>query len=167
MHWRRKWQPTPVFLPGESQGRGSLVGCRLWVAQSWTRLKWLSNYCSHYWCSNTLSGELSLSLAVFSRVFQVLSFETNFSASWFCLIFSVSMTSDETFTYCRLEEVSLCRWPYAVCVDLAWVALCSLCVPRGFAGRMGSEVRGSRVFPHSVLAVIISVEGGHGFLNCL
>ena len=30
MHWRMKWQPTPVFLPGESQGRGSLVGCRLW-----------------------------------------------------------------------------------------------------------------------------------------
>ena len=30
MHWRRKWQPTPVFLPGESQGRGSLVGCRPW-----------------------------------------------------------------------------------------------------------------------------------------
>ena len=30
MHWRRNWQPTPVFLPGESQGQGSLVGCRLW-----------------------------------------------------------------------------------------------------------------------------------------
>ena len=30
MHWRRIWQPTPVFLPGESQGRGILVGCRLW-----------------------------------------------------------------------------------------------------------------------------------------
>ena len=30
MHWRRKWQPTPVFLPGESQGQWSLVGCRLW-----------------------------------------------------------------------------------------------------------------------------------------
>ena len=30
MHWRRKWQPTHVFLPGESQGQGSLVGCRLW-----------------------------------------------------------------------------------------------------------------------------------------
>ena len=29
MHWRRKWQPTPVFLPGESPGWGSLVGCRL------------------------------------------------------------------------------------------------------------------------------------------
>src|SRR5574337_1914386 len=30
MHWRRKWQPTPVFLPGESQGWRSLVGCSLW-----------------------------------------------------------------------------------------------------------------------------------------
>ena len=30
MYWRRKWKPTPVFLPGESQGRGSLVGCHLW-----------------------------------------------------------------------------------------------------------------------------------------
>ena len=29
-HWRRKWQSTPVFLPGESQGEGSLVGCHLW-----------------------------------------------------------------------------------------------------------------------------------------
>ena len=45
MDWRRKWQPTPVFLPGESQG----WDCRLWwaaiyrVAQSRTRLKWLSS----------------------------------------------------------------------------------------------------------------------------
>ena len=38
MHWRRKWQPAPVFLPGESQGRESLVGCRLW-GRSRTRLK--------------------------------------------------------------------------------------------------------------------------------
>ena len=30
MHWRRKWQPTPVLLPGESQGRESLAGCHLW-----------------------------------------------------------------------------------------------------------------------------------------
>ena len=41
MHWRRKWQPTPVFLPGESQGWG-------WAAvygfsQSQTRLKRLSS----------------------------------------------------------------------------------------------------------------------------
>ena len=30
MYWRRKWQPTPVFLPGESQAWRSLVGCCLW-----------------------------------------------------------------------------------------------------------------------------------------
>ena len=41
MHWRRKWQPTPEFLPGESQGRGSLVGCR------WPRLKPLSSSSSY------------------------------------------------------------------------------------------------------------------------
>ena len=28
-YWRRKWQPTPVSFPGESQGQGSLVGCHL------------------------------------------------------------------------------------------------------------------------------------------
>ena len=43
MHWRKKWQPTPVFLPGESQGRRSLVGCRLWGHTDRTRLKRLSN----------------------------------------------------------------------------------------------------------------------------
>ena len=39
--WRRKWQPTPVFLLGESQGRGSLVGCHLWgyrVRHDWSDL---------------------------------------------------------------------------------------------------------------------------------
>jgi len=29
-HWRRKWQPTPVFLPGESHGQRSLAGCSPW-----------------------------------------------------------------------------------------------------------------------------------------
>ena len=38
-HWRRKWQPTPVFLPGESQGRGSLWAAVYGVAQSQPRLK--------------------------------------------------------------------------------------------------------------------------------
>ena len=41
MHWRRKWHPTPVFLPGESQGRRSLVGCHLRghrVGHNWSDL---------------------------------------------------------------------------------------------------------------------------------
>ena len=42
MHWRRKWQPTPVFLPGESQGWGSLVGRRLWgrTESDTTKVTW-------------------------------------------------------------------------------------------------------------------------------
>ena len=42
-HWRRKWQPTPVFLPGESQGRGTWWAAIYGVAQSRTWLKWLSS----------------------------------------------------------------------------------------------------------------------------
>ena len=30
MHWKRNWQPTPLLLPGESQGWRSLVGCHVW-----------------------------------------------------------------------------------------------------------------------------------------
>ena len=43
MHWRRKWQPTPVFLPGESQDGGAWWAAVYGVAQSRTRLKWLSS----------------------------------------------------------------------------------------------------------------------------
>ena len=43
MHRRRKWQPTPGFLPGESQGRGAWWVAVYGVAQSRTRLKWLSS----------------------------------------------------------------------------------------------------------------------------
>ena len=40
-HWRRQWQPTPVLLPGESQGRGRLVGCHLWgrTESDWSDLE--------------------------------------------------------------------------------------------------------------------------------
>ena len=46
MHWRRQWQPTPVFLAGESQGWGAWWAAVYGVTQSWTRLKQLSS------CSN-------------------------------------------------------------------------------------------------------------------
>ena len=47
MHWGRKWQPTPVFLPGESQGRGTWWAAVYGVAQSRTRLKRLSSSSSN------------------------------------------------------------------------------------------------------------------------
>ena len=43
MHWRRKWQPTPVFLPGEPQGQGAWWATVYGVAQSQTQLKQLSS----------------------------------------------------------------------------------------------------------------------------
>ena len=43
MHWGRKWQPTPVFLPGESQGGGAWWAAVYGVTQSWTRPKRLSS----------------------------------------------------------------------------------------------------------------------------
>ena len=43
MHWRRTWQPTPVFLPGESQGREAWLAAVYGVAQSRARLKWRSS----------------------------------------------------------------------------------------------------------------------------
>ena len=80
MHWRRKWQPTPVFLSGESQGRGSLVGCRLWgrtVRHDWSDLAAAARQyiCAHTMLVKTpfpselwspcLSFFLSLSISVF------------------------------------------------------------------------------------------------------
>ena len=43
MHWRRKWQPTPVFFPGESQGRRAWWSAAYGGARSRTRLKQLSS----------------------------------------------------------------------------------------------------------------------------
>ena len=43
MHWRKKWLPTPVFFPGESQGWESLLGCCLWGRTESERLKQLSS----------------------------------------------------------------------------------------------------------------------------
>ena len=77
MHWRRKWQPTPMFLPGESQGWGSWWAALSGVAQSRTRLKWLSSSsssiyieCSTFTASsfriwNSSTGSPSPPLALF------------------------------------------------------------------------------------------------------
>ena len=42
--WRRAWQPTPVFLSGESHGQRSLAGYSQGVAKTQTRLKGLSRH---------------------------------------------------------------------------------------------------------------------------
>ena len=63
MHWRRKWQPTPVFLPGESQGRRGLVGCHLWGrTESATRLSSSSSYLLKQPLIASLSCSMTVSL---------------------------------------------------------------------------------------------------------
>ena len=69
MYWRRKWQPTPVFLPGEFQGRRSLVGCIVQsmglhrVGHDWSDLAAAAVLCirwPNYWSfSISLSSEYS------------------------------------------------------------------------------------------------------------
>ena len=46
--WRRKWQPTPVFLPRESHGQWYLVGCSPQDRKNWTQLKQLSTHTHTY-----------------------------------------------------------------------------------------------------------------------
>ena len=60
MHWRMTWQPTPVFLPGESQGWGAWWAAVYGVAQSRTWLKWLSSSSS----SSNLSDMKSLLIRI-------------------------------------------------------------------------------------------------------
>ena len=62
--WRRQWQPTPVFLPGEFQGQQSLVGCRLWgsnrVGHDWSDLAAAAAGSDQYLSGFHHSGEFSL-----------------------------------------------------------------------------------------------------------
>ena len=68
MHWRRKWQPTPVFLPGESQRWESLVGCHLW---GHTELDMTEvTYQQQHICSN-----LSYHIAYISKIWPLLPIE--------------------------------------------------------------------------------------------
>ena len=61
--WSRKWQPTPVFLPGESHGQRTLVGYSPWVAKNRTRLsKWAQTQAR--FLSYTIRGGISLLLLI-------------------------------------------------------------------------------------------------------
>ena len=46
--WRRKWQPTPAFLPGEPHGQSSQWATIHGVANSWTWLRWLSTHIAQH-----------------------------------------------------------------------------------------------------------------------
>ena len=95
MHWRRKWQPTPVFLPGESQGQRSLVGCRQWghrVGHDWSDLAVAAAVINSWHITAHMTFSISVASAViFSLsflIFLVLSFS-----------FLVSLSRGSSFLY--------------------------------------------------------------------
>ena len=77
--WRRKWQPTPVFLPGDSQGQRSLVGCRLWGRTELDTTEWLTLHLIILWHCLSLGLEWKLTFcspvatAEFSKFAGILS----------------------------------------------------------------------------------------------
>ena len=89
MHWRRKWQPTPVFLPGESQGWGSLVAAAYGVTQSRTRLTRLSS------SSRTTEHQASLSFTNPQSLPKLMSIESvmPFNHLFLCRPFSYCLQS--------------------------------------------------------------------------
>ena len=73
LHWRRKWQPTPVFLPGESQGRGSLVDYRLWgrtIRHDWSDLAAAEAAAAHQDTINELLSHLCVKTPVKPCILQ-------------------------------------------------------------------------------------------------
>ena len=56
--WRRVWQPTPVFWPGESQGQRSLVGYSLWGHKELDMTEQLSMHYVSVESNHLLAGRL-------------------------------------------------------------------------------------------------------------
>ena len=87
MHWRRKWQPTPVFLPGESQGRGSLVGCRLWSLTKWDTTEVTQQ--QQQWCWTQLEGYIYFCEKPLIHLPKWLSFCISNSNEWKFLLLHI------------------------------------------------------------------------------
>ena len=82
MHWNRKWQPTPVSLPGESQGWGSLVGCHMGshrVGHNWSNLA--AAAVANYGGDNEDNGDLPLKMGLAGKALLVAAL-VNFSVSF-------------------------------------------------------------------------------------
>ena len=90
MHWRRKWQPTPVFLPGESQGRGAWWAAIYGVAQSRTRLKWLSSSSSRVERQILKCGPLFISS--FLKIILFIYFGLLLGLPWCMAFFLVALS---------------------------------------------------------------------------
>ena len=118
MHWGRKWQPTPVFLPGESQGQGSWWAAIYGVAQSRTQLMRLSSssiFIGHTRASLCLCHYSGGKDSYASGPSTVLSI--GFSNKIFCLLCSTGMwgpssPSSDSFPLPHCVESPVSCGPY-------------------------------------------------------
>ena len=105
MHWRRKWQPTPVFLPGESQGRESLVGCRLWgrtESDNWSDLAAAATAVVKHWLGELVLNEWKQDAAQ--------SFMPPYVPSWECfLIWRLWFKYMKKFSHTQAREKTIIR----------------------------------------------------------
>ena len=105
MHWRRQWQPTPVFLPGESQGQGSLVGCHLWGCTESDTTEALSSSSSLYvtsWFSLTAFKNSLFRAVLLGSLTLLLSTQVPFPNKISCFV-SACVSSDNSFPSVRQE----------------------------------------------------------------
>ena len=104
IHWRRKWQPTPVFLPGESQGRWSLVVCRLWgrTESDTTEATWQQQLLDHQGippkCCFLNTEHWRLHCIQFP---SLCSLENLY---WFARYFIVSFSDNTSFDHCAGQQ---------------------------------------------------------------
>ena len=107
--WRRKWQPTPVFLPGESQGRRSLVGCRLWGRTE-------SDTTEATLRQQQQQNKMYFTVLIF--FFFLVFFHTSFSSF---PSFSLSLSPSSSFLSVCLSPSSLLAFQFNLCM-CGWVA---------------------------------------------
>ena len=122
MHWRRKWHPTPVFLPGESQGRGAWWAAVCGVAQSWTRLKRLSSSSSSSVCV-CQSRSPNLSLPALSPGNRDFVFST-LTPLCFVKKFVCTLPLESACKWCRVVSVFLCLAYFSQCNSLRVYSCC-------------------------------------------
>ena len=138
MLWRRKWQPTPVFLPGESQGRGSLVGCHLWGRTELAWLKWLSRASSgNLWLKDS---SLFLGVASSRKRMQLCSSTVHIVPCMLKVIDVLYIQCPEfIIMLCKIEMLLKVIWVSKISYKYNVNVCCIICQLAGIALDLNSE----------------------------
>ena len=131
--WRRNWQPIPIFLPGESQGRRSLVSCRLWGRKSQTWLKWLSSRSSILFsivAADLPSFQQSTHVPFRLYPHQHLLFPLENGCSNRCEV--LTDCGFLWFTFPWLVMLSIFSGMHYLCVSFSCLGFCFLAIPYKF-----------------------------------